>query len=89
MLNLLFFAASTSEILAILSSSNLNGSTMPAVSVFVLAVQLVGASRLTALNSELFVVRIFAIDIFTISLRAFTRAKFPGDFLAPCFGFKF
>ena len=89
MLNLLFFAASICKILAILSSSNLNRTTMPAVSVFVLAVQLVGASRLAALNGELLVVGIFAIYVFTITLRAFTGAKFPGYFPTPCFGFKF
>ena len=89
MLDLLLFAASTCKALAKCNPSNLNGTTMPTVSVFVLAVQLIGASRLAALDGEFLVVCIFAIYIFTITLRAFTGAKFPGYFPTPYFGFKF
>ena len=71
------FFVSSFKILAILFSSNLNGSTMPAISVFVLAFQLVFTRKLAAFDCKLFEVRILAIFIFTVALRALTRPKFP------------
>jgi len=87
------FFVSSFKILAILFSSNLNGSTMPtsviSVSVIVLAFQLVFTRKLAAFDCELFEVRILAIFIFTVAVRAFTRPKFPWNFLTLTFGFKF
>ena len=86
MLNPLLFAVTSYKIFAILFPSDFNRSTMPTISVSVLAVQLIGTSRLAAINGILSVVCILAIYVLTISLRALTRSKFPGNFLSPTFG---
>ena len=71
------FDGSCFKILAILFSSNLNGSTIPTISEFVLAFQLVVTRKLAAFDCDLFEVCILAIFIFTVALRALTIPKFP------------